>query len=107
MDIQAPMQPILQQNLVAIQALCKTHHVLSLHAFGSVLRQDFGPRSDVDFLVVFDRSHGQSAFAQFFDFSEALEALLGRKVDLISARSIHNPFFQHEIDETKHSIYAA
>ena len=80
---------------------------MSLHAFGSILRKDFGPHSDVDFLVVFDRSHGQSAFAQFFDFNEALEALLGRKVDLISGRSIHNPFFKHEIDETKQSIYAA
>ena len=101
------MQPLLQQHLVEIQKLCKAHHVMSLHAFGSILRQNFGPQSDVDFLVVFDRSHGQSAFAQFFGFNEDLEALLGRKVDLVSGRAIQNPFFQQEIDETKQSIYAA
>ena len=101
------MQSLLQENLVKIRELCNAHHVMSLHAFGSILRQDFGPQSDVDFLVVFDRSHGQRAFAQFFGFNEALEALLGRKVDLVSSRSIHNPFFQHEIDETKQPIYAA
>ena len=101
------MQPLLQQHLVEIQQLCKVHHVMNLHVFGSILRQDFGPQSDVDFLVVFDRSHGQSAFAQFFDFNEALEALLGRKVDLVSARAIQNPFFLQEIDQTKQSIYAA
>jgi hypothetical protein len=101
------MQPLLHQHLVEIQKLCKAHHVMSLHAFGSILRQNFGPQSDVDFLVVFDRSHGQSAFSQFFGFNEDLEALLGRKVDLVSGRAIHNPFFQQEIDETKQSIYAA
>ena len=101
------MQSFLQQHLVEIQQLCKVHHVMNLHVFGSILRQDFGPQSDVDFLVDFDRSHGQSAFAQFFDFNEALETLLGRKVDLVSGRAIQNPFFLQEIDQTKQSIYAA
>ena len=43
----------------------------------------------------------------FFDFKEALEALLKREVDLVSGHSIHNPFFQDELNKTKETLYAA
>ena len=101
------MSSLLDQHLTSIQRLCRAHHVKTLHAFGSVLRSDFNPESDIDLLVVFDRSHTPSAFTQFFEFKEQLESLLGHKVDLISYKSIRNPFFKLEIDETKQSVYAA
>ena len=99
--------PLLERHVDGIRELCRTHHVKSLHAFGSVLRSDFGPESDVDFLVVFDRTHGMSAFLQFFTFKEELEALLGRKIDLVTYNSIRNPFFKHAVEETKLLVYAA
>ena len=101
------MSSFLNQHLPAIQRLCRDHHVTTLHAFGSVLRADFNPQSDIDLLVVFDRSSGHSAFVQFFEFKEQLESLLGRNVDLISYESIQNPFFKLEIEETKQAVYAA
>ena len=101
------MSSVLEQQLPGIQRLCRDHHVKALHAFGSVLRPDFQPDSDIDFLVVFDRSKHPSAFVQFFAFKEALEAMLGRTVDLIPYDSIHNPFFKLEIEETKQVVYAA
>ncbi len=101
------MHTLLHRHLAAIRELCRAHHVRSLHAFGSVLRRDFGPNSDVDLVVVFDRSRGQGAFAQYFDFKEALEELLGREVDLVSGHATRNPFFQQELDATKELLYAA
>ena len=71
------------------------------------MRPDFGPESDVDFLVVFDKSRRASAFLQFFEFKEGLEALLGREVDLVTYNSIRNPVFKHAVDETKLLVYAA
>ena len=101
------MSSILDQHLLEIQSLCLRHHVKTLHAFGSVLRADFSPESDIDLLVVFDRSNGHSAFVQFFEFKEAMESMLGRDVDLIPYESIQNPFFKLEIEETKQAVYAA
>ena len=97
----------IDQHLPEIQRLCRDHHVKTLHAFGSVLRSDFNPESDVDLLVVFDRFNGHSAFVQYFEFKEELESMLGRNVDLISYESIQNPFFKLEIEATKQAVYAA
>lgn len=101
------MSSLIDQHLPSIQRLCRAHHVKTLHAFGSVLRSDFNPESDIDLLVVFDRSHAPSAFIQFFEFKEQLESILGRNVDLISYNSIQNPFFKLEIEATKQPVYAA
>lgn len=63
-----------------IADFCRRHHVRRLALFGSVLRPDFGPASDVDVLVEFDPHHvpGLDVFAM----EEDLAGILGRKVDL-------------------------
>jgi uncharacterized protein len=73
----------------ALIALCKRYDVVRLEVFGSALRAaDFDPaRSDVDFLVTF-APHSRGNFAAFMDLKEALEALLGRPVDLIERKTI-------------------
>ena len=101
------MNHLIKKNLPAIRDLCQAHQVSALHAFGSVLRPDFGPNSDVDFLVVFDPPGEQGAFRQYFELKEALEMLLDRNVDLVSARSITNPFFMQQVESTKQPVYAA
>jgi predicted nucleotidyltransferase len=64
-----------------IADFCRRHHVRKLSLFGSVLRDDFRPESDVDVLVEFEPSH-VPGFFKFFEMEEELGALLGRKVDL-------------------------
>jgi len=59
---------------------CRRHHIQRLALFGSVLREDFGPDSDVDVLVEFDPEHVPGL--AFFDMQDELSELLGRKVDL-------------------------
>lgn len=97
----------LRPHIPAIQALCERHSVAELNAFGSVLREDFGPESDVDLLVVFQRTAETNAFQQYFGLLEDLENLLGREVELVSDRAIRNPYFRQEVDETKQPLYVA
>jgi len=101
------MKSPLPDQLPAIRRICRMHQVKSLHAFGSVLRDDFGPGSDIDLLVEFDRTAPGSLFLRFFDFKQSMESLLGHPVDLITSRSISNPFFKREVDATKTELYAA
>lgn len=70
-----------------IAAFCQRWQITRLALFGSVLRDDFGPGSDIDFLVKFD----ETAHPTLFDMSqmeEELKEILGRKVDLVSQHSI-------------------
>jgi len=63
-----------------IAAFCRRHRVRRLAFFGSILRADFGPQSDVDVLVEFEP--GARTGLRFFAMEEELSRILGRKVDL-------------------------
>ncbi len=64
----------------AIAGFCGRHHIRRLGLFGSVLRDDFTPDSDLDVLVEFDDGHTPGL--AFFGMQEELSELLGRPVDL-------------------------
>lgn len=64
----------------AIAAFCGRHHIRRLGLFGSVLRDDFTPDSDLDVLVEFEEGHTPGL--AFFGMQEELSDLLGRQVDL-------------------------
>ncbi len=63
-----------------VAAFCRRHHIRKLALFGSVLREDFGPGSDVDVLVEFEP--GFVPGLEFFAMEAELSKILGRKVDL-------------------------
>lgn len=63
-----------------IVEFCRRHHIRRLSLFGSVLREDFGPESDVDVLVEFEP--GQVPGFAFFAMEDELSEILGRRVDL-------------------------
>ena len=64
----------------ALAELCRRHGIRRLSVFGSILREDFGPDSDVDLLVEF--KSGTRVGLRFFAIKRELSELLGRKVDL-------------------------
>lgn len=66
-----------------ITDFCQRHHIRKLAIFGSALRYDFGPDSDVDVLVEFEAGHVPGL--AFFGIEQELSAILGRKVDLNTA----------------------
>jgi len=63
-----------------IAEFCRRHHIRRLALFGSVLREDFTPESDVDVLVEFEPGHVPGL--AFFGMERELSELLGHKVDL-------------------------
>ncbi len=82
---------------------CKQYHIRRLSLFGSVLREDFGSESDVDVLVEFDPEHIPGFV--FFRIQEELTALLGRKVDLHTPKSLSR-YFRDQVQEEAELQYA-
>ena len=100
------MSSILQENQAGLAEACRRFGVRRLEIFGSAARPDFDPEtSDFDFIVSFaDKTPGTYA-DRYFDFAHALEQLLGRKVDLLTERSIRNPYFRREIQAARQIVY--
>ncbi len=86
------------QNLLA--AFCRRHHVRRLALFGSVLRADFGPDSDVDVLVEFEPAHVPGLFG-IVRLERELSALLGRTVDLRTPEDLSRYFRQDVLDQAE------
>lgn len=78
-------------NQDQIAEFCRRHHIRKLSFFGSVLREDFGPESDVDVLVEFDPDHvpGILGMARL---ERELSTLLARKVDLRTPEDLSRYF---------------
>jgi hypothetical protein len=87
-----------------ISALCQRHHIRELAFFGSVLRPDFSPDSDIDVLVEFEPDAGVG-YLKFFEIQDELEDILGRKVDLGTPGGI-KPHIKDEIISKRVIIYA-
>ena len=85
---------------------CQRYRVRELHLFGSA-KYGFDSANDVDLLVIFDRDGYQGAFDQFMGLKESLEEILGKRVDLVTAKKFRNPLFQEEVENSKELIYAA
>ena len=66
-----------------IREICRKYDVTELSVFGSVLRDDFSPDSDVDFLVVFRDNDAGPWAGKFMYMEEELSPLLGRPVDVV------------------------
>jgi predicted nucleotidyltransferase len=90
----------------AIPAFCRKWKVREFSLFGSVLRDDFGPDSDVDVLVSFDPESAWDLF-DLVDMRDELMSLFGRPVDLVEKEGLRNPFRQRTILRTREVIYAA
>jgi len=75
-----------------IAAFCRTRHVRRLALYGSVLRDDLGPESDVDVLVEFEPGHVPGFFRLARMERELSEAFGGRKVDLRTAQDLSRYF---------------
>jgi len=90
----------------SIEAFCRRWKVTEFSLFGSALRDDFGPESDVDVLVRFEKDAGWSLF-DLVDMQEALAGLFGRAVHLVEAEGLRNPFRREEIMRTREVLYAS
>ena len=89
-----------------IESFCRKWKIKELALFGSVLRGDFKPDSDVDVLATFAADAKWSVF-DHARMREELSSLLGREADVVETTGLRNPFRRQEILATRKVIYAA
>jgi len=88
-----------------IAAFCRRWRIAELSFFGSVLRHDFEPHSDVDLLVSFEEGADWSLF-DLVTMREELASILGRPVDLVEQAALRNPYRRAAIVNSKQVVYA-
>jgi len=89
-----------------IESFCRRWSVKELSLFGSVLREDFGPDSDVDVLVDLQDGHGLSLY-DWVDMIDELKAMFGREVHLAAKKGLKNPLRRDEVLRTAEIAYAS
>jgi predicted nucleotidyltransferase len=99
-------QPKIHIPLKQIEDFCRRWKIAEFSLFGSVLRDDFAPDSDIDVLVSFAPGGGIT-FDNRVEMLDELAEIFGREVDLVEKDAIRNPFRRHEILTTKEVVYAA
>lgn len=100
------IEPRLIAKRDAIAALCRAHGVTTLDVFGSVVDGCFDPlRSDYDFIAHFAPRADTSLGRRYLAFTEALERLLGRPVDVMTDRRVENPYLRRAIEATRQRLY--
>jgi predicted nucleotidyltransferase len=99
------MSPHLSIDRDAVKAFCRRHHIARLALFGSVLRDDFRPESDVDVLVEFEAGHvpGLRFVTIEREFSELLH---GRRVDMVTPKFL-NARIRDQVLRTAEQLYVA
>ena len=85
-----------------IAEFCRRHHIRRLAFFGSVLREDFTPDSDVDVLVEFQA--GSTPGFAFVGMQDELSEILGRRVDLHTVNSL-SKYFRDEVLAEAEELY--
>jgi len=89
-----------------IAGFCRRWQITELSLFGSILRDDFGPDSDVDVLVSFAPGAKWDLFDLVY-MRDELASIFNRPVDMVEKAGLRNPFRRHAILTTKEVIYAA
>jgi predicted nucleotidyltransferase len=89
-----------------IAAFCKKNHIRKLSLFGSVLREDFGPTSDIDFLIEFEDGKTPGLIGLSRMERELSAILNGRKIDLRTPQDLSR-YFRHEVLAHAEVQYAA
>jgi uncharacterized protein len=90
-----------------LEQVCKNFQVKEFYVFGSVVTGEISQDSDLDFLVVFNRSGFEGAFDQYMGFKKRLEKIYDRPIDLIHLKKFRNSLFEEEVEKSKTLLYAA
>jgi predicted nucleotidyltransferase len=88
-----------------IEEFCKRWNITEFSVFGSVLRDDFRPDSDIDVLVsIHPKAH--IGLFELIDMQLELEKMFKRPVDLVEKEGLRNPYRRREILRTAQVVYA-
>lgn len=89
-----------------IAEFCRKWRVRELSLFGSVMREDFSPTSDIDVLVSFESNSTWSLW-DLIAMRDELATLFGRSVDLVEREALRNPIRRQRILSTREVVHAA
>lgn len=93
----------------ALRSFCRKWGIHEMEVFGSILREDFGPESDIDFLVSFDEGVRLS-FTEILDMEDELAAIVGREVEVVERSQVEaahaNPYRRSSILQNRRHVYA-
>jgi len=99
------MIDLLKDKQPEIAALCQHYRIRKLEVFGSAATGAFNPESsDIDFLIDLG-GYEPGVSGRFFDFADAMEELLGYRVELVTEDSIRNPYFRRSVNRSRALIY--
>jgi len=102
------MNRIVTDKIPQLVELCKKYRVETMYLFGSAATNAFNENSDMDFLVSFRNDVTLEEYADnYFDLMFEMEDIFGRKIDLVTEKTLSNPFFIRSVEQTKQLIYAA
>lgn len=100
------MSALIEEHRPGLAALCRRFKVKRLYLFGSAARDSFqSEASDLDFLVALDESSPAEYAENYFGLAQELERLFGRRVDLVTERSVRNPYFREVLETTRQLLY--
>jgi len=99
-------QPRIEIPMEKIRAFCAKWKVVEFSLFGSVLRDDFRPDSDIDVLLSFQEKSAWSLY-DLVDMKDELKAIFGREVDLVEKEAIRNPYRRQSMLDEHEVLYAA
>ena len=85
--------------------ICERQHVQSLFAFGSVCSDRFNETSDIDLLISFKPLDFGDYADNYFQTAEMFEKIFNRPVDLVTDKSLKNPYFIKSVNQTKELLY--
>jgi predicted nucleotidyltransferase len=102
------MNKIITDKIEELKRLCLTYKVKYMYVFGSVCTDNFNENSDIDILIAFDNVISLEEYSDnYFELHYKLQDLFGRNIDLLTEKSLSNPYFIKSLDLTKQLIYAA
>jgi predicted nucleotidyltransferase len=103
------MLEIIQSHRNEIADICRRQGIQRLDVFGSAATGQFNDAtSDFDFIAEFDTSPSSgSLLDRYLELATRLEALFGIGVDIITPRSLRNPYFKESVNASRETVYAA
>ena len=102
------MRKIIKNKIYDLKNICLSLGVKRLYAFGSVVVDKFGEDSDIDFLISFSENLSIEQYTDnYFALQYKLRDLFKREIDIVTEKSLSNPYFIESIEGTKKLIYEA
>lgn len=101
------MNSLIEKNHISLRRLCEKYNVRRLEIFGSAATGEFeAGKSDLDFLVEFDRTEEMNLADQYFGLLEDLQDLFNGDIDLVMTRAMKNPYFIESVNQTRRLVYS-